>query len=140
MAYRTFVNVDDVPAEKARLREQSGFWICQIDYAVSERKTNTFTAEELSARSLFEKMEQLCPRFFNPGQDSVKYHRAGFQRRYPGSDSFLIATADGHLYFKYDRALNPQLIGKAEDVLSPGFTYDCTKFKGRAGLPWEREI
>ncbi len=140
MAYRTFINVDDPPAEKARLREQSGFWICPIEYAVSEQKTIALNAEELSAKSLFEKMEQLCPRFFNPGQDAVKYHRSGFQRRYPGSDSFLIATGDGHLYFKYDRALNPQLIGKAEDVLSPGFTYDCTKFKGRAGLPWEREI
>ena len=85
-------------------------------------------------------MEKICPRFFKPEQQNLTHHSAGFQRRYSDSDSYLIATIDGHLYFKYDLALNPQLIGKAEDVLSTGFTFDCTKFKGRAGLPWEREI
>jgi hypothetical protein len=81
------------------------------------------------------------PRFFNPGQQGGQISSVRvFKGDIRVSDSFLIATADGHLYFKYDRTLNPQLIGKAEDVLSPGFSFDCTKFKGRAGLPWEREI
>ena len=140
MAHKAFFYAEDTPAEKARIRDLSGFWICSIEHVIFPKKPNTFTAEELSAKSLFEKMEKLCPRFFSPGQELVNPHPAGFQRRYPGSDSFLIATADGHLYFKYYRTLNPQLIGKAEDVLSPGFSFDCTKFKGRAGLPWEREI
>jgi hypothetical protein len=131
------------PAEKARLREQSGFWICQIEYAVSERKTKyCFTAEELSAKvPCSKRWSNSAPAFSTQG-NSIRSNIIVpvFIGDIGGSDSFLIATADGHLYFKYDRALNPQLIGKAEDVLSPGFTYDCTKFKGRAGLPWEREI
>ncbi len=140
MAPTGFIVTEESPAARERVIEQSGFWICPIEYAVSPRQSNALTAEQLGAKALFEKMEQICPRFFNPGQQGVSYHRSGFQRRYSVSDSFLIATGDGHLYFKYDRTLNPQLIGTAEDVLSPGFSFDCTKFKGRAGLPWEREI
>lgn len=140
MAQRAFFYVEDTPAEKARIRDLSGFWICSIEHAIFPKKPNTISAEELRAKALFEKMEKLCPRFFNHGQKLVNRHPSGFQRRYSDSDSFMIATADGHLYFKYYRTLNPQLIGKAEDVLSPGFSFDCTKFKGRAGLPWEREI
>ncbi|MBK6928753.1 MAG: hypothetical protein IPH15_14960 [Comamonadaceae bacterium] len=59
------------PAEKARIIEQSGFWICPIEYAVSPRQSNSLTAEQLGAKALFEKMEQICPRFFNPGQQDV---------------------------------------------------------------------
>ncbi len=140
MAHRAFFYAEDTAEQKERIRALSGFWICSIEYAVSPKKPHAPTGEELRARSLFEKMENICPRFFSPGQQVVKVHRAGHQRRYSGSDSSLIATEDGLLYFKYDRALNPELIGKAEDILAPGFAFDCTKFKGRAGLPWEREI
>ena len=140
MVHRAFFYGDETPAEKARIIDQSGFWICSIEYSRTMKKVTAPSVEELNAKVLFEKMEKICPRFFNPGQQHVKPRSPGFYRRYGGSDSFLIATKDGYLYFKYDRALNPQLIEKAEEVLSPGFTYDCTKFKGRAGLPWEREI
>ena len=129
-----------MPEEKARIIDQSGFWICPIEYSQTKKASTSLSNEEFNAKVLFETMERICPRFFAPGQKHVSPHSPGFYRRYGSSDSFLIATKDGRLYFKYDRALNPQLIGKAEDVLSPGFNYDCTKFKGRAGLPWEREI
>jgi hypothetical protein len=140
LSSRAFVSTDEANSEKKRIIEQTGFWICSVEYFVAPPNTSIFTAAELSAKRLIEKMEKICPRFFKPQQQNLTHHSAGFQRRYSDSDSYLIATIDGHLYFKYDRALNPQLIGKAEDVLSTGFTFDCTKFKGRAGLPWEREI
>lgn len=140
LSFSQFIDTDEKAEEKARYLEQSGFWICTVEYSVSQNEPRVLTTEEVNAKALFEKMEHNCPDFFAPGQETLRHHSAGFQRRYLSSDSYLIATTDGHLYFKYDRALNPQLIGKAEDVLSPGFTYDCTKFKGRAGLPWEREI
>ncbi len=140
MAPTGFILAGESTTEKERVAEHSGFWICPIDYVVSQRQPKSLSPEELNAKALFEKMEKVCPRFFNPGQQGVSYHRSGFQRAYGESDSFLIATGDGKLYIKYNRTLNPQLIGKAEEVLSPGFTFDCTKFKGRAGLPWEREI
>lgn len=135
-----FVLTEESAAERERVIKDSGFWICPIEYAVAPKRSKSLTPEELNAKALFEKMEKICPRFFDSGQQGVSYHRSGFQRRYGVSDSFLIATADGHLYFKYYRTLNPQLIGKAEEVLSSGFSFDCNKFKGRAGLPWEREI
>jgi hypothetical protein len=133
MVHRAFFYGDETPAEKARIIDQSGFWICSIEYSRTMKKVTAPSVEELNAKVLFEKMEKICPRFFNPGQQHVKPRSPGFYRRYGGSDSFLIATKDGYLYFKYDRALNPQLIGKAEDVLSPGFTYDCTQIQRTRG-------
>jgi len=141
MAHRAFFYGNETPAEKARIIEQSGFWICPVEYVRGPRKKKALlSAEGIMAKRMFEKMEKICPRFFNPGQQHVEARPPGFYRRYGGSDSFLVATISGHLYFKYDRTLNPQLIGTAEAVLAPGFAFDCTKFKGRAGLPWEREI
>ena len=140
IARRASFYSEDTPEQKARIRALSGIWICSIEYALSPKKPHAPAANELHAMLVFERMEKICPRFFSPGQKLMNPHRAGFQRTYPGSDSSLIATGDGFLYFKYDRALNPELIGKSDDVLSPGFTFDCTKFRGRAGLPWEREI
>ncbi len=141
MTHRAFFYGNETPVEKSRIIERSGFWICPIEYVRGlSKKEPLLSAEGITAKRMFETMEKICPRFFNPGQKDVQVRSPGFYRRYGGSDSFLVATDNGYLYFKYDRALNPQLIGKAEEILSPGFTYDCTKFKGRAGLPWEREI
>jgi hypothetical protein len=141
MAPTGFIVTEESPAERTRVIEQSGFWICPIEYAVAPKQSKSHDCLSNSMpRHCLRRWRRSVRASLNSGQQGVSYHRSGFQRRYGVSDSFLIATGDGHLYFKYDRTLNPQLIGKAEDVLAPGFAFDCTKFKGRAGLPWEREI
>ncbi|MBK7990382.1 MAG: hypothetical protein IPK05_10420, partial [Comamonadaceae bacterium] len=109
MAPTGFIVTEESPAERTRVIEHSGFWICPIEYAVSPRQSNALTAEQLGAKALFEKMEQICPRFFNPGQQGVSYHRSGFQRRYSVSDSFLIATGDGPSLFQIRSNAEPPI-------------------------------
>lgn len=126
--------------ERSRLLESSGFWLCPLHYPVTTPGVAKQTFEELQAKQAINKMEQVCPRFFPPGQALVLQHGAGFARNYAQSDSSLIVTRDGNLYVKNARALNPELIGKVAEILKPGFAFDCTRFRGRSGLPWEREI
>jgi hypothetical protein len=51
----------------------------------------------------------------------------------------MLARTD-ELYMKYERTLNPQRLALGEEVLRPDFRMDCNAFKGRSGLPWDREI
>ena len=140
LIYRTFMGTEESSAEKLRIKEKVGFWICSLDYPVEPKLTPRLTSDELLAKDVVERMERLCPRFFPPGQALILQHSAGFSRIYAQSDSSLIVTRDGKLYVKNARALNPELIGPVADILKPGFAFDCTKFKGRSGLPWKREI
>jgi hypothetical protein len=97
-------------------------------------------SEQRIVKSVFEKLESLCPRFFPPGQTSVGQPSAPFERGYSSSDSSLTVTVSGDVYLKYARALNSQRIASTLEVLSEGFKLDCNQFRGRSGLPWEREI
>ncbi len=130
--------------ERERVLDMSGFWVCSLQYPVGSGSGSGAPAilsdSERRAKMVFEKMEQLCPRFFAPGQNIVGTHPAGHTRAYANSDSSLIITRNGDIYFTYARTLNPQLVARAEDILKTDSTFDCNKFKGRAGLPWEREI
>lgn len=140
LIHDTFMGTDESAQEKERIKSKAGFWICSLKYPVASAKTAKPTDDELIGTQVFEKMEALCPRFFPPGQELILQHSAGFARNYAQSDSSLIVTLDGKLYVKNARALNPELIGSVIEILKPSFEFDCTKFKGRSGLPWDREI
>lgn len=59
-------------------------------------------------------------------------HIGGTVRHYTDSDARVYMLNDGKVLYKYWRALNPVLIGKA--------IVACDKIRGRSGLPWGREI
>lgn len=140
LIFTTMVATDDSEKEAARIKRKTGFWICSLQYPIAIAPAVKLSEGAIKAAQVFEKMETLCPRFFSPGQVLVGNHPAGYSRGYPSSDSSLILTRDGDLYIQSARALNPERIGRADEVLSAQFNTDCTNFKGRAGLPWEREI
>jgi hypothetical protein len=142
LLYTTLVASDEGPAEATQIKSKTGFWICSLDYPVEGPDMSVGTVDEaaLLAVKVLEKMEKLCRRYFPPGQDLVGNHPAGHARSYPTSDSSLIVTRHGDLYIQYARALNPQKISSVSEFLSPGYSINCNSFKGRAGLPWEREI
>jgi hypothetical protein len=121
-------------------RHTPGFWICALEYPVATALKAQLTEGSMKAAQVFEKMESLCPRFFPPGQTMVDTHPSGYSRAYPGSDTSLILKQDGDLYVKNELALDPEKIGQADEVLNKRQSMDCTKFRGRSGLPWEREI
>ncbi len=120
--------------------EPQGFLVCSLQYPTAIAPKTKLTELEIRAAKVFEKMETLCPRFFPSGQTVVRNHLAEHSRSYFGSDTVLILKHHGDLYVQNALALNPERIGQADVVLSDKFRVDCTKFKGRAGLPWEREI
>lgn len=125
---------------EVKSEETPGFWICSLQYPIAPAPKARLTALEIRAIKVFEKMEALCPRFFPPGQTIVKNHLTEHSRTYFGNDTMLILKHNGDLYVKNTLALDPEKIGQADEVLCDHFRIDCTKFKGRTRLPWEREI
>jgi hypothetical protein len=140
LAQRTLSSKEDSEELKAKLLDHSGFWVCPLIYPVERMAKQEINSEQRIVKSVFEKLESLCPRFFPPGQTSVGQPSAPFERGYSSSDSSLTVTVSGDVYLKYARALNSQRIASTLEVLSEGFKLDCNQFRGRSGLPWEREI
>lgn len=137
----TFTHDGMSSGQKAHVLSRASFWICPLSYPASRLPNPADREHDDRARQLFEKIERLCPRFFRPGQSLVSANEAGaYTRAYAASDSNLTVGNDGSVYMKYGRALNPQRIGSWQEILDPAFKLDCGKFRGRAGLPWEREI
>lgn len=118
---------------------QFGFWLCPLRYPVDQPRA-TKSASFLKAEAVFERVEQLCPRFFRPGEGGTQRISGGAMRHYGGSDTKVYVLDDGNVLYKFWRALNPVFIGTVDDVMSGKATVDCNKIRGRSGLPWEREI
>lgn len=140
LVFTTLMAIDDNDKEKDRIKEQAGLWSCSLIYPVINQSATELTDDQKKAIEVFNKLESLCPRFFAPGKKLVSAHEAGYMRAYPNSDSSLILTFNGQVYVKNARALNPEKIALASEIFSTGYKIDCNKFRGRSGLPWEREI
>lgn len=115
-----------------------GFWICSLQYPVTLETLEVRLEPEV--RSAFEAIEKRCPRFFEMGQTSASRLADGWIRVYPQSDMRVYVMDNGEVHYKYWRAMNPVLLGRKENVLRGDFKLDCNAIRGRAGLPWEREI
>jgi hypothetical protein len=113
-----------------------GFWICDLRYPVPLRARDE--RNDPAVNAVFDLVEKQCPRFYASGQTNAGRIEGGWVRMYPQSDLRLYVMDDGHVYYKYWRALNPMLIGTV-DQLRAGARVECT-IRGRTGLPWEREI
>jgi hypothetical protein len=136
----TAVTSDVVGLEKEEITGRAGFWACSLVRLQQQPARAEASAVQLRANKIFAKIEAACPRFFPPGQEEASPINGGtVVRYYGGTDTVLMLAPDDELYMKYLRTVNPQLLGRGEDVLKPGFRLDCN-FRGRAGLPWEREI
>ncbi|MDP3761261.1 MAG: hypothetical protein Q8R01_12180 [Ramlibacter sp.] len=115
-----------------------GFWICSLQYPVALQSLEVRLDPEV--RDTFSAIEKRCPRFFQTGQTSASRLSDGWIRVYPQSDMKVYVMDNGEVHYKYWRAMNPVLVGRKQDVLRGDFTLDCDAIRGRAGLPWEREI
>jgi len=61
-------------------------------------------------------------------------------RSYLMAEMKAYVYADGQVFYKYYRALNPVLVGSTADVLAGPARVDCNAIRGRSGVPWERDI
>jgi len=118
-------------------KEPRGFWFCRLE------KHTAAPAEQKKAppdvEAVFDRVEQQCPRLFPPGAARTTVVGSGFRRFYPDADMRLYVMDDGQVMYKYLRALNAVELGTKADVMRDSFHVDCN-IRGRAGLPWEREI
>lgn len=115
-----------------------GFWVCgtaRVDAASAPAKPQPSPDME----AVLDRVERMCPRLFPPGTARSHMLSVGLRRFYSESDMRLYLLNDGKVVYKYMRALNSVVLGGKDEVMASGFRMDCN-IRGRAGLPWEREI
>ena len=115
-----------------------GFWVCPLSFPVAVLSPSAKVTNRVD--QVFEVVERLCPRFFPPGLTVITPIAEGAMRHYQSADMKVYAFDDGSVYYKYYRSLNPEFLGKIDDVLQSGYKLDCSRIRGRSGLPWQREI
>lgn len=126
------------PDQEVSEKDPRGFWICRLDRVTGKSApAKPQIPPEIDAA--MDAVEKQCPRLFPPGNAATTLLPVGYRRFYSESDMRLYVMDDGRVMFKYIRALNMVEVGTKSSVLAPGFHMDCN-IKGRAGLPWEREI
>jgi hypothetical protein len=118
--------------------DQRGFWLCGVEKGV-ERALHETQPPPADIEAALNKVERTCPRMFPPGETRTNMMANAARRYYPSSDMRLYVFGDGQVAYKYMRALNPVVLGTKQEVLAPAFHMDCN-IRGRAGLPWDREI
>jgi hypothetical protein len=89
---------------------------------------------------VFERVERMCPRFFRAGEAITKVIKAGEMRHYVESDMKVYVRDDGIVLYKYSRAFSDEPIGTVQEIMSGKVTVDCSRIRGRSGLPWERRL
>jgi hypothetical protein len=112
------------------------YWFCPLrDRMLIEP---TLRPEPDQWSEVFDAVEQRCPRFFPPGGGNNRFAGAIRFRSYGSTDTRLYLSEGGGVYFRHQRALNPTLIGTADQVRRGDFTLECQKLPGRYVYPWER--
>lgn len=119
-------------------KEPRGFWVCRLD-RLTGKAAPPKPRIPAEVEAAMDAVEKQCPRLFPPGNAATTLLPAGYRRFYSESDMRLYVMDDGRVMFKYIRALNMVEVGSKSTVVAPDFHMDCN-IKGRAGLPWEREI
>jgi hypothetical protein len=119
------------------LLAKMGFWVCDVQYPGPPPASRQEPSRDV--KSVFEHVEQQCPRFYQPGQISAARIEGGWVRMYPQADIRLYVMDDGDVYYKYWRAMNAELLGRA-DAIRAGAKVECDSVRGRTGMPWDREI
>lgn len=115
------------------------FWQCHLRVAHNQSISPKQEIPEIIEAAL-NKLELTCPRFFRAGESSTMPLNGGGLRNYPGSDMKIYAIPGSGVFYKYYRSYQITRVGSVEAVAAGDFMLDCHKLRGRAGLPWERQI
>ena len=119
-------------------RARSGFWLCPLKRVPMQAAP---PAPVLRYDAVFRMLEVQCPRLFPPGGDGASLKLpSGEVRSYLRAEMKAYVYDSGEVYYKYYRALNPVLVGRADALLGGTARIDCGAVRGRSGLPWDREI
>lgn len=128
-----------VPPDAARSADRAGFQICPLQYPVDAPRQPSQVVPADVDRA-FRWIEAACPRLFPRGLERTVHSGDTYYRYYHGHELQVFVREDGEMFFKYWRALQPNHVGRLEQVLASGATFDCHRVNGRSGLPWERSL
>jgi len=111
------------------MRRHSGFWVCPLSFVGDNLAEEANRLRSSAGGRSIEKMERICPTYFPAGQMTFRHEGGELVRYYPSSDVRLIySEANRKLFAKFTFALNPVLLGDAEDIAADSFSYDCRRF------------
>lgn len=140
-AQTTLENERERQAQKGDYTALAGFWVCPIRVTGKVPIPDEIIQAMKPGAQAIQKLERLCPRVFSPGQLQFRYVPGGLARIYINDDvSLLYDHANGGVSAQFFRALNPQWLGRAADILKDDFRIDCEGFVSRERLPWNRQI
>lgn len=107
--------------EQARV----GFWTCPVAYQPGLAQATRATPVPPQVRQAYDRLGELCPRFFPPGETSLRRLHDGWVRAYPHSQTRVYVMDNGEVWYHFWRALNPVLVGKTADLLAGEVQLDC---------------
>lgn len=137
----TFVP-SDMGGSQVRLMDepprQRGFWFCPIRYTGDQAQGPRAAPLAPELDDVFARIEQRCPRIFPKGNAQTRPNDEGVGRSYNHSDTTIVVNSLGYVYFKNMGALNPTVLGHADEVRAGRFEIDCERIPGRYVPPWAR--
>ena len=116
----------------------SGFWFCPVRRMTTMADGDDTQVHTPELNDVFAQIERRCPRMFPAGNAASRPADDGTSRLYSQSDTNVVVNHAGWVYFKHMRALNPNVLGKVEDVRAGRFVLDCERLPGRYIPPWVR--
>lgn len=104
-----------------------GFWLCPLRYDPAAAASPP--APDPAIEVVFRAVEQMCPRFFPPGEAETTRGDDGATRHYASSDTRIYVLDNGLVRYKFWRSLNAVNIGDKADVLAGRARVDCTRIR-----------
>lgn len=125
------------PESQGGGRRPSGVWVCPLEPGPLTAGREPSLSPEQAA--VFSAIEQRCPRFFPPGNNTTSARDGLVLRSYLMTDVYLYVEDSGRVMYKHLRSLNPILVARVEQVIKGDFTLACDKIVGRYEFPWHRD-
>jgi hypothetical protein len=112
---------------------QLGFWICPAVYEPGLAEKIPEKTPPPEVMQVFDRLAQLCPRFFPDGEKSLVRLPDGWTRHYAVSETRVYILDSGRVWYQFWRSLNPVSVGLVPDVISGKARVDCSAIRGSDG-------
>lgn len=103
-----------------------GFWSCPAVYEDRVPELARELALPESARRSFQRMGELCPRFFPASETGLLRMPDGWVRPYAVSETRVYVLDKGEVWYKFWRSLNPVFVGSVDDLVAGRAKVDCS--------------
>jgi hypothetical protein len=111
-----------------------GFWTCPMAYEPGLAKAVKQAVAPTPVLQALEKLSELCPRFFSPGEASLRRLPDAWMRAYPYTQTRAYVLDDGQVLYQFWRSLNPVAVGTVAGLLAGEVQFDCLAV--RSDGPW----